>query len=72
LSLKNHSYREIIKILTKHFGFYVERQRGSHIILEHPDGRFTSVPAHDPVKLGTLRGILMDAGVSEDEFLKYV
>jgi hypothetical protein len=29
------------------------------------------VPAHDTIKLGTIQNILSQAGVSEDEFLKY-
>jgi predicted RNA binding protein YcfA (HicA-like mRNA interferase family) len=72
LSLRNHGYQEVIKILSKHFGFSPVRQKGSHIILEHPDGRFTVVPAHNPIKLGTMRDILSQASISEEDFLKHV
>ena len=68
MSLKNRSWREVVKALGK-LGFLVKRQSGSHIILEHPDGRWTVVPRHTPVKLGTMRSIVEDAGVSEEEFL---
>jgi len=35
----------IVKALTK-AGFTVDRQRGSHFYLKHPDGRATVVPVH--------------------------
>jgi predicted RNA binding protein YcfA (HicA-like mRNA interferase family) len=53
-------------------GFKVVRIRGSHHVLRHPDGRGTSVPVHgnQDVRVGTLRGILRDCGLTADEFLK--
>jgi predicted RNA binding protein YcfA (HicA-like mRNA interferase family) len=52
-------------------GFEVVRIRGSHHVLRHPDGRGTSVPVHrtQEVRVGTLRGILRDCGLTVDEFL---
>lgn len=49
-------------------GFVVVRQRGSHFVLR----RGTSgcvVPDHRELKIGTLTGILKQAGVSADEFV---
>ncbi len=63
---------EIVKILTKEFGFYVVRQKGSHIVLrKFVNGRkvVTIVPNHKEVKTGTLLGILELADISKDEFL---
>jgi predicted RNA binding protein YcfA (HicA-like mRNA interferase family) len=39
------------------------------MILEHPDGRFASVPVHSKrdIPIGTLRGILANAGIDVDE-----
>ena len=37
--------REIVRAFER-LGFQVTRQRGSHIRLRHPDGRFASVPDH--------------------------
>jgi predicted RNA binding protein YcfA (HicA-like mRNA interferase family) len=72
LSLRNHGYKEVIKILTKYFDFDISRQKGSHIILRRPlNGCRVVVPAHDTIKLETIQNILSQAGVSEDEFLKY-
>ena len=57
-----------MKILIRH-GFYVDRQSGSHIQLIHPDGRYVTVPRHDPIKEGTLRSILSQANITKKEFL---
>ncbi len=73
--LKNISGEECIKILCKHFGFEIVRQKGSHIILKKVMlGKTigTVVPNHKELKIGTLRGILELAGVEEIEFSKYL
>ena len=48
-------------------GFVFLRQRGSHAILRRGD-RGCVVPMHREISRGTLRGVLKQAGVSEDEF----
>lgn len=52
-------------------GFDFRRQRGSHMILRRtdPPARVV-VPDHRSIRLGTLRRIINDAGLSVDEFLK--
>jgi predicted RNA binding protein YcfA (HicA-like mRNA interferase family) len=65
------SGRELIKILTKHFGFRVLRQRGSHVTLTN-DISFITVPIHPELDPGTLKAILNDARVGRDELLRYV
>lgn len=62
--------RECVKALQK-AGFYVARQKGSHITLrrDDPKGRVT-VPNHNPIKPGMLRGIIKEAGLTVAEFLK--
>ncbi|MGI0086404.1 MAG: type II toxin-antitoxin system HicA family toxin [Nitrosotalea sp.] len=69
MSLRNHSWREIIKAMS-HFGFYPVRERGSHIILKNAEGFAISVPRYDPLPEGTVRAILEEAGISKEEFLK--
>ncbi len=61
----------LIKILSRQ-GFVKTRQSGSHVRLEHPDGRKTSVPIHsgENVGVGLLRKILRDVNISRDEFEK--
>lgn len=58
---------EVIKALER-LGFEQVRQRGSHVVMRR--GTLgTAVPLHRPVKIGTLAGILRQAGVTVDEFL---
>ncbi len=42
-------------------GFFVDRQRGSHLVLRHRDGRTTVIPMHArDLARGTLHSILGD------------
>ena len=62
---------ELIKILSK-AGFRKKRQKGSHVILikEMKEGKVGCVvPLHDSLKPGTLKAILKQARISEEEFL---
>jgi len=73
--LKPVSGKECIKILCNKFGFYVARQRGSHIVLKKntklgPIG--TVVPMHNELKIGTLKSILELAKVKEEDFVEYI
>jgi len=63
--------RRVIKALKK-LGFTVVRQRGSHVLLRHPNGRVTVIPIHpgEEIGPGLLRKIIRDAGVSRKEFLE--
>jgi predicted RNA binding protein YcfA (HicA-like mRNA interferase family) len=59
---------EIISALSKK-GFNFKSQRGSHS--KYTNGhRITIVPMHDTVARGTLRSILIQAGIELEEFLK--
>ncbi len=59
----------LIKILEK-LGFVQIRRSGSHVILRHQDGRWTTVPMHKgkEVAKGTLAKVLKDTGLSYEEF----
>jgi predicted RNA binding protein YcfA (HicA-like mRNA interferase family) len=65
------SGRDLTKILTKHFGFRVLRQKGSHVTLTN-DVSFITVPLHAELDRGTLRAILNDARIEKEVFEKYV
>ncbi len=45
-------------------GYTVDHQRGSHIRLTTKQGgeHHITIPAHDPLKVGTLNAILRDVG----------
>ena len=71
LRLKPYSYKRVIKTLAK-MGFSVIRQRGSHIILKGSYKgavRTVVVPKHGEIAVGTLRGILFQAGITIEEFM---
>jgi predicted RNA binding protein YcfA (HicA-like mRNA interferase family) len=50
-------------------GYYIRDQKGSHVHLRHPDKRPLTIPMHDELDRGTLKGILKDADISIEEFL---
>ena len=58
---------ETVRALER-LGFVVLRQRGSHIMLRR-DSSGCVVPNHREIKVGTLIGVLKQAGVSVEEFL---
>lgn len=60
------SGKEAVKALSR-LGFAFVRQKGSHSILRRGNSGCV-VPMHDEICQGTLRGILKQAGVSEDAF----
>jgi len=50
-------------------GFTIVRQRGSHIVLRRGSSGCV-VPNHRELKIGTLSGVLKQAGISPNEFIK--
>lgn len=69
--LKKLSGLELVKILCNDFGFVTKRQKGSHVLLvkETAYGKTGCVvPLHRELKMGTLKGILEQACISEEEF----
>lgn len=65
------SAKRLIRMLER-LGFVEVRQKGSHLRLEHPDGRKTTIPVHsgENVGVGLLRKILRDANIPRTEFEK--
>jgi predicted RNA binding protein YcfA (HicA-like mRNA interferase family) len=64
------SGRECARALGK-VGFYLKRQEGSHMILRREDPfAQVVVPDHKELDRGTLRGIIRQAGLGVDEFVK--
>jgi predicted RNA binding protein YcfA (HicA-like mRNA interferase family) len=69
------SGQELVKALER-LGYEVSRQTGSHIRLttQHNGEHHITIPAHDPIKIGTLNAILRDvadhADLSREELLE--
>ena len=59
---------EVVRALER-LGFAVARQRGSHIVLRRGSTGCV-VPSHRELKTGTLAGVLKQAGVSAEDFMK--
>lgn len=72
MKLPHLSGKELGKISEK-LGFKLIRQKGSHMIYEHPDGRKISIPHHSGENIGPglLNKIIkQDLIISREEFLK--
>ena len=61
-----HVVRSLRKV-----GFEVVRQRGSHVIMKHPDGRGTVVPIHgsETIGIGLMSKIRKDVEIDRETFI---
>jgi predicted RNA binding protein YcfA (HicA-like mRNA interferase family) len=67
-SLPHVSGAEAVRALQK-LGFVVLRQKGSHVMMRRGTAGCV-VPQHRELKIGTLSGLLKQAGVSAGEFIE--
>jgi predicted RNA binding protein YcfA (HicA-like mRNA interferase family) len=68
--LPNISGREAVKAFSK-AGWIISRQKGSHMIITKSDSTvILSVPLHDDLDRGTLRGLIGLAGLTVEEFVE--
>lgn len=74
---RNVSGGELTKAL-RHFGYEFERQVGSHIRLktEQNGQHHVTIPNHNPLKTGTLSGILGDVanhiGLTKEQIVEKI
>ena len=63
--------KNLLSLLEKQ-GFRKIHQKGSHVRMEHPNGRKTTIPVHSGEKIGVglLRKILRDANISRKDYEK--
>jgi len=59
--------RECIAALQA-LGFVVARQKGSHIVMKRGESGCV-IPNHKEIKVGTLSGILKQAGISAEDLI---
>ena len=62
--------KQLIALLKKK-GFLSVRQKGSHVFMQHPDGRTTVVPVHagETIGPGLLSKILKDVEMTKGELI---
>ena len=50
------------------------RQKGSHLFLQHPDGRTTMIPMHPTEKIGRgmINKIIKDVKITRDEWIELI
>jgi predicted RNA binding protein YcfA (HicA-like mRNA interferase family) len=73
--LRKVSGEKAIRILCNKFAFQITGRSGSHVRLSKTteNGKIgTVVPMHKELKIGTLKGILKQARISEEEFSGYI
>jgi predicted RNA binding protein YcfA (HicA-like mRNA interferase family) len=65
--------KKVIKAL-ENMGFEQVRQKGSHLFLQHPDGRTTIVPVHptDKIGKGMINKIIKDVKITRDEWIELI
>lgn len=67
--LSNISGKDAVRIFQK-FGYILDHQTGSHMILYHESKPTLSIPNHKELAPGLLRGLIRKSGLTVDEFLK--
>ena len=65
------SGREVHAALRR-LGFREIHRKGSHVKMEHADGRRIVFPFHDEIDRHTLRGALRDADIEEEDLVAQV
>jgi len=72
MKLKQVLPKDLLKVLFK-LGFEIKRRKGSHVFIERTkDGKIfaTSISIHnEPFPKGTLKGILTQSDVNEEEVI---
>jgi predicted RNA binding protein YcfA (HicA-like mRNA interferase family) len=51
-------------------GFRLIREGARHVIVRHPSGRMAVIPRHNPIHSHTMGRIVIQAGLTLDEFRK--
>jgi len=65
------SGRQVLTTLQR-LGFVEIHRKGSHIKMQHPDGRRIVFPFHAEVDRFTLKGALRDGGIEVADFLREI
>jgi predicted RNA binding protein YcfA (HicA-like mRNA interferase family) len=71
--LKRVEGAQIVKLLLRH-GFSIQRQKGSHVFLSHPNGIKEVIPIHSGKELpvGLILKILKNTGIEKEDYNKKI
>jgi len=67
--LSNISGKEAVRIFQE-FGYILDHQTGSHMILYHESKPTLSIPNHKELAPGLLRSLIRKSGITVEGFLK--
>ncbi len=67
--LSNVSGKKAAKVFLK-FGYVIDHQTGSHIILYHPSKPTLSIPDHKELAPGLLRALIRKSGLTVKMFME--
>ncbi|MFH0974458.1 MAG: type II toxin-antitoxin system HicA family toxin [Spirochaetota bacterium] len=67
--LSNISGKDAVRIFQK-YGYNIDHQTGSHIILYHPSKPTLSIPNHKELAPGLLHGLIRKSGLTVQDFIK--
>lgn len=73
--LRKISGEKLLKVLCNKFGFKLLRRRGSHVIIskETSFGKIgTVIPMHKELKIGTLKAIIKQINIPEEEISEFL
>ena len=65
------SGKQVLSALQR-MGFVEVHRKGSHLKMQHPDGRRIVFPFHSEVDRFTLKGALRDASIDLDDFIENI
>ncbi|MEJ5283546.1 MAG: type II toxin-antitoxin system HicA family toxin [Brevinematia bacterium] len=69
-NLANISGKKALSIFKK-FGYSLDHQTGSHMIVVHPERPTLSIPNHEELAPSLLIGLIKKSGIELEDFLKY-
>lgn len=62
------SGNDLLKFLSKK-NYQIMGRKGSHVRLHDDDGHTVIVPVHPELRIGTLKSIINQMGMTQDEFI---
>jgi len=68
-NLSNISGKEAVKVFIK-FGYILDHQTGSHLILYHESKPTLSIPDHKELAPGLLRALIRKSKLTVEQFLQ--